>query len=108
MSYVIVYEDPEDLDAPARVVTPGADFFEHASRGGVLMDAREVLARARGSTFDESKTAGPMTNQEAMVWLLLHSVPERVWNSNSQMYSFVEADTVPRDRTFRSAWKMVL
>lgn len=55
-----------------------------------------------------STPIGPMTEREAMEYLLRKAVPARVWavGHNRQMYRFVRRSALPTNRATRNAWRL--
>ena len=130
--YRIVYEDPAFPDEPVKVVAPSPNWLEDAMAGllppvwvhlQLKEDEELAIAEGRGSTFrhDEEKwmlqfTApriGPLTEEQAMEYLLMKDVPRRVWEdyqdgANYTRFKIVTKEQVPADRTFRNAWRLAV
>lgn len=57
-----------------------------------------------------SKPIGPMTEEEAIEYLLMKDVPARVWHSeykyNRPMFKICKKDQIPQNRTYRDAWRL--
>lgn len=128
--YRIVYEDPAFPDAPARIVVPSPNWIEDAIAGNLppvwvhleLKDDEDrAIAEGRHESFrhDDEKwqqqfTApriGPLTEEQAMEYLLMKDVPRRVWEdyqegANRTRFKIVLKEQVPSDRTFRNAWRL--
>jgi len=53
---------------------------------------------------------GPMTEEEAIEYILKKDVPARVWHPdykyNRQMYRIVTREDIPVDQTYRNAWRL--
>jgi len=53
---------------------------------------------------------GPMTEEEAIEYILKKDIPARVWHPdykyNRQMYRIVKREAIPVDRTYRNAWRL--
>ncbi len=121
--YRVVFEDPDNLDAPAAVLSPAPEFMEIAKAGGLppisvywaLQDDEE---KHGGPDFKHDKdkweaqfTApriGPLTEEEAIEYLIMKDIPRRVWGKqhNRPMFKIVHKDVVPTDRSFRNAWRL--
>jgi len=120
-NYAILWEDPDDLDAPAKVTTPSPAWLAMAMHGGILPpvdvywalaedEAQEGFKRhTRGHLLHESKPVGPMTEEEAMEYLVMKDIPPRVWRDyegNRTILKIVRRDQIPTNRSNRNAWRM--
>ena len=63
--------------------------------------------------YDEyimSKPIGPMTEEEAIEYLIMKDVPARVWHSdykyNRQMFKIIKMDQLPKDRKYTDCWRL--
>jgi hypothetical protein len=56
------------------------------------------------------KPIGPMTEEQAIEYLIMKDVPARVWHPdykyNRQMFRIVKRDQLPEDKTYRNAWRL--
>jgi hypothetical protein len=125
--YRVIFDDPDDLDAPAKVLVPAPEWMEQAMAGNLppiwvhwqLQDDEALaIAEGRHSTFrhDPEKLAlqytapriGPLTEEEAIEYLIMKDIPRRVWGKehNRPMFRIVTKDQVPSDRSFRNAWRL--
>jgi|TARA_R100000988_G_C3910527_1_gene121803 hypothetical protein len=125
--YRVIFEDPDDLDAPAKVLIPSQRWLDEAMSGGLPPiwvywqlqdDEQQAIDKGRHGSFkhDPEKHAlqwtapriGPLTEEEAMEYLCMKSLPRRVWSEehNRPMFWIVRTEQVPSDRQFRNAWKM--
>lgn len=140
----IVFEDPADIDAPAKVLVPSSCWMAAALAGGILPDVEEYLKtrqrieldsgrsyggctwfdaqdlmadakrsghRISGSQWERysvgfAPTIGPMTENEALEYLVLKDIPRRVWASggNRPRYCVTDAARLPDSRLLRGAW----
>jgi len=126
-NYRVIYEDPDDLDAPAKVLVPSDNWMADAMAGKLPPiwvywqlqdDEARAIAEGRHSTFrhDHEKLAlqytapriGPLTEEEAIEYLIMKDIPRRVWGKehNRPMFKIVTKDQVPSDRSFRNAWRL--
>lgn len=126
-TYRVIYEDPDDLDAPAKVVVPSQRWLDEAMAGNLPPiwvywqlqdDEAQAIAEGRHSTFqhDPEKLAlqytaeriGPLTEEEAMEYLVMKDVPRHVWakEHNRPMFRIIKTENVPSDRQFRNAWRL--
>jgi hypothetical protein len=57
-----------------------------------------------------SKPIGPMTEEEAIEYLIMKDIPDRVWHSkykyNRSMFKIVKREQLPQDNTYRECWKL--
>lgn len=158
--YRVVYEDPHDPEAPARVLVPDPHWMAYALHGNVLpaieayhkfplihryerngvltevkcdginsgavkdrMEAdgwiklgekyNRPLAEARGLTLHTAPTLAPMTEKQAMMYLIMKDTPPEVWQdfigetkSNRRKLIICKKDQVPSDRKYRNAWEI--
>ncbi len=110
--YAVVFEDPDDLDAPARVYSPDPHYFAAGLAGGVLPPV-ECYLRDLDRGPDEPKESpyaepiGPMTPEQMIEYLIKKDIPPRVWRDyrgNRKIMKIVPVEAVPSDRTHRMAW----
>lgn len=132
--YKIVWEDPYEPGEPAKVTTPDPHFMAAAMAGDVLppIEAyladrvierswhRDMLERGEpntcfnweavgGASHPYADPIGPMTEEEAIEYLIQKDIPPRVWRDyrgNRKILSIVPIEAVPTDRTNRNAWKI--
>jgi hypothetical protein len=125
--YRVIYEDPLRPDEPAKVLVPSQNWIDKAMRGEVppiwvhwMLQDDEALAVSEGRhhTFvhDANRFAlqytaprvEPMTEEEAMVYLIMKDVPRHIWSVeyNRPMFAIVAAECVPSDRSWRGAWRL--
>lgn len=119
--YAVVWEDPDDIDAPMKVTTPSPVWWAMALHGGILPPVRvyhELAAdearsdfkrHKRGYLLHETPPVGPMTEEEAMLYLIEKDVPPRVWrdyNGNRTLFRVAPRSAIPTDRSNRNAWQL--
>jgi hypothetical protein len=125
--YRIIFEDPEQPEQPVMVLVPSDNWMQEAMEGNLPPisvywalqdDEQQAIAEGRHQSFkhDQAKweaqfTApriGPLTEQEAIEYLVMKDIPRRVWaeEHNRPMFRIVTKDQVPSDRTFRNAWEL--
>lgn len=118
--YAIVWEDPNEPERPARVTVPTPAWWAMALHGGILPpvwvyhelkkdEAQPDFKRhTRGLLLHATEPMGPMTEEEAMEYLLQKDVPTHVWaeKRNSVTFKIVPRTLVPSDRSYRNAWKL--
>jgi len=126
-NYRVIFEDPNQPDAPSMVLVPSDNWMQEAMEGNLPPisvywalqdDEQQAIAEGRHQRFkhDQAKweaqfTApriGPLTEQEAIEYLVMKDIPRRVWaeEHNRPMFKIVTKDQVPSDRTFRNAWEL--
>lgn len=134
--YRIVYEIPGS-EGEVAVVVPDPNWLAAAVAGGVLPPV-EVYAQLRcrwtndagdevftlvnenpgpgwhggevvnGHLLHLVRPIGPMTEEQAMEYLVQKDVPMAVWTtpSNRPRYVICKAQSIPSDRTHRAAWRL--
>jgi hypothetical protein len=112
--YRVLFENPEDLDAPASVLVPDPNWMAAALAGGVLPSI-DTYQRDQGVADGQPKEhpyaepIGPMTEEEAIEYLVMKDVPPQVWRDykgNRCIMKIVPVELIPSDRSFRNAWKI--
>jgi len=112
--YRVVFEDPSEPDAPAKVLVPDPNWLAAALHGGVLPPVDTYL-RDQNVPDGEPKEhpyaepVGPMTEEEALEYLIQKDIPRRVWDdptANAPRFAIVPIETIPSDRTHRMAWRL--
>ena len=112
--YRVVFEDPAEPDAPAKVLVPDPNWLAAALHGGVLPPV-EAYLRDQNVPDGEPKVhpyatpIGPMTEEEAIEYLIMKDIPQKVWNNpnrNKTYLRITNVENVPSDRTYRNAWKL--
>jgi len=125
--YRVIFEDPDDLDAPVKVLIPSQSWLDEAMSGKLPPiwvywqlqdDEQQAINEGRHKSFkhDSEKHAlqwsapriDPLTEEEAMEYLCMKDLPRRVWSKehNRPMFWIVRTEQVPSDRNFRNAWRM--
>jgi hypothetical protein len=125
--YIVIFEDPEDMDAPAKVLIPDPNFVAAALHGGVLPDIsayiadQKVLAeyeqnhgslegfnwRDYNPQHRYAAPRGPMNHEEIIEYIIQKNISPRVWRDykgNRQILKIVPIELIPTDRSFRNAW----
>lgn len=125
--YRIIYEDPDDIEGTVRVVIPSDEWMKVAMSGGLPpINVYWALQDAEQAAIDEGRYNGykpdpilwamqfiadripPLTEEEAIEYLIMKDVPKRVWkdNHNRNMIKIVKKEQIPSDRSFRGAWRL--
>jgi hypothetical protein len=126
-NYRVIFEDPEQPEQPAMVLVPSDNWMADAMAGklppisvywALQDDEQQAIAEGRHDNFkhDPEKHAaqwtapriGPLTEEEAIEYLVMKDIPRRVWavEHNRPMFKIVRAEDVPSDRQFRNAWRL--
>jgi len=120
-NYAILWEDPDDLDAPAKVTVPSPTWLAMAMHGGILPPVEVYWAlkedeakpdfkrHTRGHLLHDTPPMRALTEEEAMEYLIMKDIPPRVWaeyQGNRTIMKIIPRHLVPTDRTFRNAWKI--
>jgi len=119
--YAVVWGDPRDLDAPVNVTTPSKVWLAMALHGGILPpvwvyhelakdEAQPNFKRhTRGHLLHQTPPIGPMTEEEAMEYLIQKDLPPEVWRDyrgNMQILKIVPRHLIPNNHMFRNAWRI--
>ena len=127
--YRVVYEDPAEPDAPVKILSPAPEWLACALAGGIVPPIETYLAdkaaeekwtrehpgetfhydHVGGATHPYADPIGPMTEEEAMEYLVMKDIPERVWGQphNRPLLAIVRAEQIPTDRRNRNQWRMI-
>jgi hypothetical protein len=126
-NYRVIFEDPDQPDAPAMVLVPSDNWMQEAMEGNLPPisvywalqdDEQQAIAEGRHDTFkhDPEKHAaqwtapriGPLTEEEAIEYLIMKDIPRHIWSVeyNRPMFKIVKTEDVPSDRQFRNAWRL--
>ena len=112
--YRVIFENPNELDAPASVMCPDPNWMACALAGNILPSI-ETYLRDKNVPDGEpkehpyAKPIGPMTEEEAIEYLIMKDCPTEVWRDyqgNRSILKIVPVETIPTNRNFRNAWKI--
>jgi len=116
--YAIVWEDPDE-DAPCKITRPSPVWLAMAMHGGIIPPVQVYWALAedeanpefkkhtRGHLLHDTPTMRPLTEEEAMQYLVMKDVPPRVWRDyrgNKTILKIVPIELIPTNRENRNAW----
>jgi len=119
--YAILWEDPDDPDAPAKVTHPAPIWLAMAKCGGILppVEVYHALAEdeakpdfrrhTRGHLLHETPPVGPMTEEEAIEYIIKKDLPPSVWRDykgNRAILRVARRAMIPADRSNRNAWRI--
>ena len=125
--YRVIFDDPDELDEPTKVLVPSDRWMKEAMEGNLPPisvywelqdDEQQAIAEGRHDKFEHDRAKwerqftapriGPLTEEEAIEYLCMKDLPRKCWaeQHNRPMFKIVTVDQVPSDRTFRNAWEM--
>jgi len=113
--YCIVWEDPDDMDAPVHITTPSPQWLAMALHGNVLppVEVYPLPVNDKGSVIEghalHDDVIEAMTEEEAMEYLLQKDVPASVWSApkgNARRFVICKRAMIPTDRNHRNAWAL--
>lgn len=119
--YAIVWEDPNDIDGPMRITVPSPTWLAMAIHGGILPPVEaywelykdqgepDFTHHTRGYLLHDTKPCDPMTEEEAMEYLIMKDIPPHVWHNykgNRQILRIVPRSLIPTNREYRNAWRL--
>lgn len=120
-NYSILWEDPNDPEAPAKVTVPSPAWLAMAMHGGILPPVEVYWAlredeskpdfkrHTRGDLLHEAPPMRAMTEEEAMEYLIMKDIPPHVWRDykgNRTILKIVPRSLIPVDRRNRNAWRI--
>ena len=128
--YRVVFEDPNEPDAPAKILVPDPNWMAAALAGGILPPIEAYLADQKkiedfiqagndpqtfswkavgGAEHPYAKPIGPMTEEEAIEYLIMKDIPRHIWDderTNRPRFKITTVDKISTNRTYRNAWKL--
>jgi hypothetical protein len=112
--YRVVFEDPDQPDIPAMILVPDPNWLAAALHGSILPPINTYLADqevpdGQPKAHPYAEPIGPMTEEEAIEYLIMKDIPQKVWNNpnrNKTYLRITNVENVPSDRTYRNAWKL--
>ena len=118
----VVYEDPEDMDKPAKILCPDSSWMACALQGGILppVESYWELAKdeaqpdfethTRGYLLHNTKPVDAMTEEQAIEYLIKKDIPKRVWSTwdegNKPKMVICRTHQLPEHRQWRNAWQI--
>src|SRR6056300_1397891 len=118
--YRIVFED--NVDEPAKVLVPDPNWMACAMYGGILPpvwvyheladdEAKpDFKKHTRGYLLHQTEPIGPMTEEQAIEYLVMKDIPRRVWQdhdmANKPRFCITTKECLRKTRTWRNAWKL--
>ena len=112
--YRVLFEDPRDPDAPAKVLVPDPNWMAAALAGDILppIDTYQrdrLVPDGEPKEHPYAEPIGPMTEEEAIEYLIMKDIDPAVWRDykgNRTILKIVPVELIPSDRSFRNAWKI--
>ncbi|WP_135079823.1 hypothetical protein [Terasakiella sp. SH-1] len=113
--YRVVFD--ADIDSPSSVLVPDPNWMAAALQGGILppvevyhqLEEDEQGRITNGHILHETPPVGPMTQEQAIEYLIEKDVPSHVWKSkqgNAIKLVVCRKDQLPATRQWRNAWKI--
>jgi len=103
--YAIAFE--ASIDEPVSVLIPDPSWLAMALAGGILPPLDSYAGGLEA--VDAAAPLGPMTEEQAMEYLLQKDVPRHVWDApagNRRRFAITRKDMLPTSRQWRGAWKL--
>lgn len=112
--YRVLFEDPREPDAPAKVLVPDPNWMAAALAGDILppIDTYQrdrLVPDGEPKEHPYAESIGPMTEEEAIEYLVMKDIDPAVWRDykgNRTVLKIVPVELIPSDRSFRNAWKI--
>ena len=112
--YRVVYENPDEMDAPAAILCPDPNWMACALEGGILPPIEAYLRDAlvpdgEPKEHPYAKPIGPMSEEEAIEYLIMKDISPNVWrdySGNRSILKIASVEKIPNERNFRNAWKI--
>ena len=113
--YRVLFEDPREPDAPAKVLVPDPNWMAAALAGDILppIDTYQRDRLVPDGEPKEHPYAEPieaMTEEEAIEYLVQKDIDPAVWRDyqgNRTILKIVPVEMIPSDRSFRNAWRIM-
>ena len=74
------------------------------------LEKKIVSEKVLNDPCNTDEPLGPMTEEEAIEYLLMKDVPTRVWSSdykyNRTMFKICTTEQLPQTRNYRNAWRL--
>lgn len=120
-NYRVVFEDPAEPESPAKILVPDPNWMAAAMAGGILPpvwvywelakdEASPGFKRhTRSYLLHKEPPIDALTEEEAIEYLIMKDVPERVWNdptANKPRFRIIKKEQLPATREWRDAWRI--
>ena len=112
--YRVLFEDPREPDAPAKVLVPDPNWMAAALAGDILppIDTYQrdrLVPDGEPKEHPYAEPIGPMTEEEAIEYLVMKDIDPAVWRDyqgNRTIMKIVPVEMIPSDRSHRNAWRI--
>lgn len=112
--YRVLFEDPREPDAPAKVLVPDPNWMAAALAGDILppIDTYQrdrLVPDGEPKEHPYAEPIGAMSEEEAIEYLVMKDIDPAVWRDykgNRTVLKIVPVELIPSDRSFRNAWKI--
>lgn len=112
--YRVLFEDPREPDAPAKVLVPDPNFMAAALAGDILppIDTYQrdrLVPDGEPKEHPYAEPIGAITEEEAVEYLVQKDIDPAVWRDyqgNRTILKIVPVEMIPSDRSFRNAWRI--
>ena len=110
--YRVLFEDPDQPDAPAAILVPDPNWMAAAMHGGILPPVDTYLRDqdvpdGQPKEHPYAEPIGAMTEEEAIEYLGQKDISPRIWRDykgNRTILKIVPVELIPSDRSYRNAW----
>lgn len=112
--YRVLFEDPREPDAPAKVLVPDPNWMAAALAGDILppIDTYQrdrLVPDGEPKEHPYAEPIGAMTEEEAIEYLVMKDIDPAVWRDyqgNRTIIKIVPVEMIPSDRTWRNSWRI--
>ena len=112
--YRVLFEDPREPDAPAKILVPDPNWMAAALAGDILppIDTYQrdrLVPDGEPKEHPYAEPIGPMTEEEAIEYLVMKDIDPAVWRDyqgNRCIMKIVPVELIPSDRSFRNSWRV--
>ena len=112
--YRVLFEDPREPDAPAKVLVPDPNWMAAALAGDILppIDTYQrdrLVPDGEPKEHPYAEPIGAMTEEEAIEYLVMKDIDPAVWRDyegNRCILKIVPVELIPSDRSFRNSWRV--
>ena len=112
--YRVLFEDPREPDAPAKVLVPDPNWMAAALAGDILppIDTYQrdrLVPDGEPKEHPYAEPIGAMTEEEAIEYLVMKDIDPAVWRDyqgNRCIMKIVPVELIPSDRSFRNSWRV--
>ena len=112
--YRVLFEDPREPDAPAKILVPDPNWMAAALAGDILppIDTYQrdrLVPDGEPKEHPYAEPIGAMTEEEAIEYLVMKDIDPAVWRDyqgNRCILKIVPVELIPSDRSFRNSWRV--